>query len=372
MAAALGTPIPADRQLDFLRRVGRILDEGRFTTTYKFALLVALANLSVKHGADDDRRLELALPMIAREFADLHWGMSRPFGSQHGKVLRFATDKRKQASVILAVASHAATGRATHARERRYRSAEDALLRSIATTIRRDVLYRLQAVGPASSSGAAPADQFLYEHPADPRECGRMQSIVLKPGVAACFRSLAQVVVPMVQARWALWVRRNNPEICPDAEVETFLFGSPRINLLEHARPLYELQRGRCFYTGARLRSTADGAVDHFLPRARYALDDPLNLVLAKKTVNGSKRDFLASERHLEAWRLRNSDLPALGWPESADSSRHAGAATWQSTRRLAAWLYAAADRDGMHAWDAPNRLTRLTGAWRSMLVDAA
>ncbi len=60
MVVASGTPIPADRQLDFLRRVGRILDEGRFTTTYKFALLVALANLSVKHGADDDSRVERA------------------------------------------------------------------------------------------------------------------------------------------------------------------------------------------------------------------------------------------------------------------------------------------------------------------------
>ena len=46
-------PMPApspSAQVAFLRELQRLLDEGQFTATYKFALLLALADLAVERG----------------------------------------------------------------------------------------------------------------------------------------------------------------------------------------------------------------------------------------------------------------------------------------------------------------------------------
>lgn len=46
-AIPMHRPAPsAEFQLDFLAKVERILSQGQFTTTYKFALLIALTNIS--------------------------------------------------------------------------------------------------------------------------------------------------------------------------------------------------------------------------------------------------------------------------------------------------------------------------------------
>ncbi|MGA0173594.1 MAG: hypothetical protein ACO3NL_08105 [Phycisphaerales bacterium] len=46
-------PPPSDGfTLAFLDKVERILSTGGFTSTYKFALLIALANLAVEQGDD--------------------------------------------------------------------------------------------------------------------------------------------------------------------------------------------------------------------------------------------------------------------------------------------------------------------------------
>ena len=46
----MNLPIPSEAtQLGFLADVQRVLEEGRFTATYKFALLIALTDLAVEH-----------------------------------------------------------------------------------------------------------------------------------------------------------------------------------------------------------------------------------------------------------------------------------------------------------------------------------
>ena len=48
--------IPSDReQLQFLKNIQRLLDEGSFVASYKFALLHALADLALLKGDDKDR-----------------------------------------------------------------------------------------------------------------------------------------------------------------------------------------------------------------------------------------------------------------------------------------------------------------------------
>ena len=42
-----------EAQLQFLSKLQRLFAEGDFTATYKFALLMALADLAIELGADD-------------------------------------------------------------------------------------------------------------------------------------------------------------------------------------------------------------------------------------------------------------------------------------------------------------------------------
>jgi hypothetical protein len=363
----------AEAQLRFLQRIGRILDEGRFTTTYKFALLIALTNIAVRIGHDDDATLDVLLDELAREFIDLHWSMARPYPGLGGGMLRFGTHSTGTAAVISAIAPHAGAARASHAHRIEHRPSEVKLMATVRRTITRDVLYRLQALGPAQA-GAEDTVQFLYRHPPDAAGCGALEHITLRPGVAACLRSLRQVIVAMVQARWAQWMREHNDQLGPDRNLEAFMFGTSRIPLAHHAAWLHELQNGRCFYTGTRLRSPADTAVDHFLPRARYVLDEPYNLVLAAKSVNGDKSDCIASARHLAAWSRRNAELRrgGAGWPADAPRAGQAQPG-WHIARAVAGWLYAIAERDGLSVWDAPGKLAPLDAGWRGALwVDAA
>ena len=51
-------PAPsAEFQLELLAKLERILSQGQFTTTYKFALLVALTNIAVEQGDDTGEAL---------------------------------------------------------------------------------------------------------------------------------------------------------------------------------------------------------------------------------------------------------------------------------------------------------------------------
>jgi hypothetical protein len=47
--------VPETEQIRFLLNLQRLLTDGQFTATYKYALLMALADLSVEHGDDSGR-----------------------------------------------------------------------------------------------------------------------------------------------------------------------------------------------------------------------------------------------------------------------------------------------------------------------------
>ena len=55
----------AEEQVAFLGKVERLLSEGQFVATYKYALLVAIADLAIKHGSDDGSEPDLPVSAIA-------------------------------------------------------------------------------------------------------------------------------------------------------------------------------------------------------------------------------------------------------------------------------------------------------------------
>jgi hypothetical protein len=68
-----------EEQVQFLRNVQRLLAEGVFVSSYKFALIHALADLAVLKGQDTGAPLDLDTKDIAAKFVELYWRQSRPF-----------------------------------------------------------------------------------------------------------------------------------------------------------------------------------------------------------------------------------------------------------------------------------------------------
>ena len=94
------TPTP-EEQVQFLRNVQRLLAEGQFVASYKFALVSALADLAVLKGEDSGAPLEIDTREIAAKFVELYWRQSRPFqvgGETSGLILQQNTGK--QAAII--------------------------------------------------------------------------------------------------------------------------------------------------------------------------------------------------------------------------------------------------------------------------------
>jgi hypothetical protein len=95
------TPPTPEEQVLFLRNIQRLLAEGQFVASYKFALLLALADLCVLKGDDIGSPLELQIHDIAEKFIELYWQQCRPFesgGQTTGIILQQNTGK--QAAVI--------------------------------------------------------------------------------------------------------------------------------------------------------------------------------------------------------------------------------------------------------------------------------
>ncbi len=72
-------PPSPEEQVAFLRRLQRLLDEGSFVATYKYALLHTIADLCVTEGDDSGAPLELSTRRIAERFVDLYWRQAVPF-----------------------------------------------------------------------------------------------------------------------------------------------------------------------------------------------------------------------------------------------------------------------------------------------------
>ena len=101
-------PTP-EEQVQFLRNIQRLLAEGLFVASYKFALVHALADLAVLKGDDSGAPLEVETKEIAAKFVELYWRQSRPFqtgGETTDLVLQQNTGK--QAAIISQIADFSA------------------------------------------------------------------------------------------------------------------------------------------------------------------------------------------------------------------------------------------------------------------------
>ena len=332
-------------QLEFLIKLQRILSEGLFSASYKYALLLALAELSVEKEAATDGTLRIELDELAERFITIYWRQVAPFGGPN----LLAQNTARQASVITKIASFKAS--APTLASARQHARWSRLVRDVGRVLDEMPLWKLQLVGRERLD-------FLYE------EQLVDHGIVLRSGIAACFRSQFNIVKALVQTGWLAFVQQlplNRPVLGSSTDLAEFLFGSERSGLTVIAAGLRDLQRGACFYCGNALRE--GGAVDHFIPWSRYPLDMGHNFVLAHATCNQDKRDMLAAVGHLERWVKRNDGqdktlvqvFNAARFPFDADGSSS-----------VALWAYENAEKAEALVWvRRMGETQRLSPEWR-------
>ena len=325
-------------------KVLALLDEGRFTATYKYAVLLALIDLCLEKTS---RSGEAPDTVVTRELAEkvleIYWPHCVPYaaGSMATVLIQNAGRPGARARIVREIKEFrervAPTPSSQLARARAAApEAFERLVREVEWTLIEMPLPRLQQF-------AHGYDPFLYsiawdrgvrKTPVSAYQRGERSEfdnrIQLMSGVGEHLVMLNGLLRPFIHREWARQVAQING--LEEARLEEFLFGAERIPL-DAVRPgLREVQDDRCFYCDDRLGSgpRRGPEVDHFIPWARYPNNAVENLVVAHERCNGNKRDFLAAAAHVERWRDRLE--PGSGM--SGDLQALARSVDWESDRQ--------------------------------------
>jgi 5-methylcytosine-specific restriction endonuclease McrA len=346
--------VSAERQIEFLSNLQRLLAEGSFVSTYKYALLLSLADLCVEMGRDDDLPLDIPTRRIGEKFAEYYWRQSAPYlpvdGAESG-VLRQNTGEPVRIIKLLNDVRGAYEGSLVNLRrdERVY----NRTVTRIAAQVRKMPLWKLQTVGNQKLD-------FLYG------SGGGSTIITLKPGIGFCFRKHYSLVVDLVKGAWAQYVRRyNSDRLAEKADLHEFLFGSER-GSLALVRPILEhFQSGLCFYCRRPMREDA-GHVDHFVPWSRYPVDLGHNFVLAHAACNERKSDRLPAATHLNTWVEHNQNL---GRDKSREFERQGVIHDLTTSVRIIDWAYRQTSAFNGLTWLRAKEFEPLPVDWQNSLA---
>jgi len=325
----------AKDQLDFIKWIQRLFSEGDFTATYKYALIIALTDLAVELGEDSDAPLTFSMTSIAEKVAELYWNQTTPFPNPFNEDHILSQNIGRQAFVVNQLVTLRSRGFSSLAKARDSKC-WGKTIKAIANNVYKMPVLHLQNI-----SGGV--EEILYKTPTNAIE------VTLKPGVGYCLRRYQTLIQRIARGGWLEHVRNNRNNLGvfgPGADLESFMFHADRNVLLPAREFLKDLQDDRCFYCGKKIHDSAD--VDHFIPWSRYPRDLGHNFVLAHGACNRSKRDWLASQKHLENWFERNIQHDSL----IQNSMRDIGfIADLDSSRSIAKWAYAQAVDNDLLTW---------------------
>lgn len=305
---------PERGAIAFAEKVLELLDEGRRTATYKFAVLLALIDLCLEQAQATGVAPDvLTTRQVADRIVEIYWPHTLPFGGRRGpRVLR--QNAGGQAEIVSAIArfrERYAPDPSVPRWESRLAAPEayERLVRDVEWKLIQMPLPRLQMMGQAH-------EPFIYEihwdHTVRRAAVDRYLAgdggtfdnrLVLRPGVGEYLRQLNGVLRPLVQRRWAAMVAQLNQ--LEESQLDAFLFGADRAQTAKIRAGLWEIQDARCFYCEARVGDPAAAHVDHFIPWARYPDDGLENLVVANVACNGYKSSSLAAAHHVARWARR-------------------------------------------------------------------
>lgn len=344
----LSAPTP-EAQVLFLRNIQRLLAEGLFVASYKFALVHALADLAVLKGDESGTPLEIETKEIAAKFVELYWRQARPLqvgGGATGLILQQNTGG--QAEIISHILKSQQDCGASLFRLKQASSDRWArLVAKVDKVVCKMPLWKLQTVGNEPL-------EFLYEN------LGEGNRITLKPGVVYCFRAFYELVRDLIEGAWVRFVQKlNAPSLGTATDLGTFLFGEERASLEAYRPILLDVQKGTCLYCRKPLSGKTQ--VDHFVPWSRYPADLGHNFVLAHDRCNGAKSDFLAAENHLAAWVERNREHQAELHERLV---RAALPCDLTATVQIARWVYRQTEKANGQVWVEEKVLRHLSAEW--------
>ena len=186
----------AEQQLQFLQHLQQLFEEGDFVATYKYALLMSLAELAVESDVGEGE-LELPMVRVAEKFAELYWPQTLPYvsGLTGSSAELLAQNQGKQAAVVNALSVLRSQGAATISQAMRLPYWAPTI-RSIARTVAQMPVKYLQNVGSIQVV-------FLYDYPNPPGK------IVLKHGVAFMLRTFHPLIQQLARSGWVRHVREN-------------------------------------------------------------------------------------------------------------------------------------------------------------------
>jgi len=345
--------VTPESQVAFLTNLQRLLSEGSFVATYKYALLLSLADISIEHG--DDKGSELLVPTawIAEKFVAYYWRQTTPFVPKATDVERqvLLQNTGRQAAVVNKIAEARSELGDSLACAKSNRQLWSPLLKQVESTVRTMPLWKLQTVGSESFD-------FLYPN------VGKGTAITLRPGVATCFRKFYGLIGDIVRGAWVRYVRRYNRELLgTTTDLSEFMFGSERLQLGGVRDALLAAGAATCFYCEKGLSDTT-AHVDHFVPWAKYPVDLGHNFVLAHASCNSSKSDHIAAADFLDKWVDRN--LTLRGGLQEAFTTRGI-LNDLPTSARVAQWVYATTADVGGLTWTASS-MVPLEDRWQAAI----
>lgn len=315
-------------QLTFLNKIQRLFAEGDFTASYKYALLIAIADIAVESGRDDDQPLTISHRRLGEKFIELYWQQSAPFRDS-GVLIQ---NNGVQAAVISNIADFRRQTQAATVNAARSAVGFKSLLTKVAGIVVNKPVFHIQNLGGVK-------DQFLFESSSD--------SITLLPGVAFCLRRFQPLIQQLARSHWVDHIKRNKQNISllgRDNDLESFLFEASRQSLVIVQTGLRKISN-KCFYCG---NSVKEADVDHFIPHSLYPRDLAHNFVLADPGCNRSKSDTLAAKAHLHRWlefiHSNADDLSQIGYDAGIMADE-------ESMDSVARWGYANAVAGGAQGW---------------------
>jgi 5-methylcytosine-specific restriction endonuclease McrA len=346
-------PPTAQEQLRFLSRIQRLLSEGSFVASYKYALLHAIADLAVVRGTETGDTLELGTREIAGKMVELYWRQAVPFPVRGGEPVVLRQNKGSQAAILNRVLALRNRSGGSLARARRDRGWAG-LLNDAESVLIKMPLWKLQTV-------AGERLDFLYAN----LDRNDVQSISLRSGVAYCLRAFHPLLTDLIRGAWLRYVRATNLSVIGEAsDLDAFLFGTERSGLGEYLPLLRELQHGSCFYCRGAVRARAE--IDHFVPWSLSPVDLAHNFVLAHRACNAAKSAHLAAVPHLDRWLERN-DLHDTFLRNEFD--RNALLHDRATSNRITEWAYQQAERVGARVWVARGVFRPLDSGWARLFV---
>jgi|ERR1039457_6866748 hypothetical protein len=342
----------AEFQLAFLNHIQRLFEEGEFVATYKYALLISLAEIAVEKGDDSGSPFHISIQSIAGKFIELYWRQIKPYKSvQTPDAAVLIQNKGIQAAIPNLVAGlqkmHASLADA------RQMGQWDSAIAEVSNTIKKMPLWKLQTLR---------SQKVIFLYIEDLVDGG----IELLPGVAFCLRQFNGFIMNLARNAWISHVRSNplNRSIVGDNnDLEAFMFGVDRGSLVAIRDLLTDLQKNNCFYCQNLIRNS--GAIDHFIPWSRYPRDITQNFVFAHDRCNGDKSDLLPASGHLAHWRERNE----LYRSELAAFTNATIISDELTSLGVARWAYAHALAAKSQVWVGPGVTEALDTSYQSILA---